>query len=303
MIRWLRYHQHAFLLALRRWLGNPYAALFATLAMAAALALPGSLYLGYANLAQLGGRMPVQPQITLYLKADIDGATLARLRQRLVHDGSLANARFVSKADALAQLRADGLANPLAGLSDNPLPDAWVLTPKDPSPGVLARLSREYAGWPGVDQISSDNIWAKRLAAALAVVRILALFITALFAIAIAAIAANTIRSATLARREEIQVSRLIGASDAYLRLPYLYQGLLQGLAAGATTLLILALLMSLLDGPVDTLSALYGSRYSLLFLSPAQQALLGGLPALFSWFGAWLSVTRTLHRVDRPSS
>ena len=302
-MRWLRYHRHAFLLALRRWLGNPYAALFATLAMAAALALPGSLYLGYANLAQLGGRLPAQPQITLYLKADIDGATLARLRQRLMHDGELASARFVSKTDALAQLQADGLANPLAGLSDNPLPDAWVLTPKDPSPGALAHLSREYANWPGVDQISSDRMWAERLAAALALVQTLALFIAALFAIALGAIAGNTIRSATLARREEIQVSRLIGASDAYLRLPYLYQGLLQGLAAGAATLLILALLMSLLDGPVGTLSALYGSRYSLLFLSPSQQALLVCFPALFSWLGAWLSVTRTLHRVDRPSS
>lgn len=302
-MRWLRYHRQAFLLALRRWLGSPYAALFATLAMAAALALPGSLYLGYANLAQLGGQLPAQPQITLYLKTGLDGPTLARLRRRLVHDADLASARFVSKADALAQLQAAGLADPLTGLSGNPLPDAWVLTPKDPRPGTLARLSREYAAWPGVDRVSSDSLWARRLAAALAVVQTVTVFIAALFAIALAAIAANSVRSATLARREEIQVSRLIGASDAYLRLPYLYQGLLQGLAAGGTTLLILALLMNLLDGPVGTLSALYGSRYALLFLSPAQQAFLVCFPALFSWLGAWFSVTRTLHRVDRSSS
>ena len=303
MTQWLRHHRQAFLLALRRWLGNPFAALFAALAMAAALALPGSLYLGYLNIMQLAGRLPARPEITLYLKADLGAPTLARLQQQLQHDGKLAQARFVSKTDALAQLQADGLADPLAGLSANPLPDAWVLIPKDPAPQALARLTRQYAALPEVEQVSSDSNWAKRLAAALAVVQSLTLFIAGLFAIALAAISANTVRSATLARREEIQVSRLIGASDAYLRLPYLYHGLLQGLAAGGATVLILAVLMSMLAGPVRALSALYGSTFSLLFLSPTQQAILVCAPAAFSWLGAWFSVTRTLHRVDQLRS
>lgn len=303
MTQWLRYHQQAFLLALRRWLANPYAALFATLAMAAALALPGSLYLGYLNIMQLAGRLPAKPEITLYLKGNLAGTALSRLQQRIEHDSALAHARFVSKAAALAQLQAEGLANPLAGLSDNPLPDAWVLTPKDPSPHALARLSQEFGSWPEVDQVSSDSVWAQRLAATLAVVKTVTLFIAALFAIALAAISANAVRSSTLARREEIQVSRLIGASDGYLRLPYLYQGLLQGLAAGAATLLILAVLMAVLDGPVKALSALYGSTFPLLFLNPPQQAILVCAPAAFSWLGAWLSVTRTLHRVDQLRS
>lgn len=303
MTQWLRHHHQAFLLALRRWLGNPFAALFATLAMAAALALPGSLYLGYLNIMQLAGRLPARPEITLYLKAALDTPTLARLQQQLQHDSALAQARFVSKADALAQLQTDGLANPLAGLSDNPLPNAWVLTPKDPAPQALARLTQKYAAWPEVEQVSSDSSWAKRLAAALVVVKSLTLFIAGLFAIALAAISANTVRSAALARREEIQVSRLIGASDAYLRLPYLYHGLFQGLAAGGATVLILAVLMSMLDGPVRALSALYGSTFPLLFLSPPQLALLVCVPAAFSWLGAWFSVTRTLYRVDQLRS
>ena len=303
MTQWLRHHRQAFQLALRRWLGNPFAALFATLAMAAALALPGSLYLGYLNIMQLAGRLPARPEITLYLKADLDTPTLARLQQQLQHDGKLAQARFVSKADALAQLQADGLADPLAGLSTNPLPDAWVLVPKDPAPQALAHLTRKYAALPEVGQVSSDSNWAKRLAAALAVVQELTLFIAGLFAIALAAISANTVRSATLARREEIQVSRLIGASDAYLRLPYLYHGLLQGLAAGGATILILGVLVSMLAGPVSALGALYGSTFPLLFLSPTQQAILVCAPAAFSWLVAWFSVTRTLHRVDQLRS
>jgi cell division transport system permease protein len=286
--------------ALSRFWHTPLASLFTLLAVGVAISLPASLYLGIANLATLAGSLPTQPEISLYLSRDASQEQVRRVRQALTGRKDLNNARYVSRDNALKSLaEAGGLSDIAAGLDSNPLPDAWVLTPADPEPAALENLRTELEKLPGVGEVHLDSQWAARLQAALHIGRTLVALLGGLFAFALMAISGNAIRSQILARRDEIEVSRLIGASDRYIRRSFLYHGTLQGLMGGLMALLILLLLAAALQGPVTGLATLYASPFHLAFLKLSEQGLVLLLAALSGWAGAWLSVGRTLRQVD----
>jgi cell division transport system permease protein len=152
---------------------------------------------------------------------------------------------------------------------------------------------------PGVAEAQLDSAWAERLHAALAIGRTGVLLLAGLFAVALVAITGNAIRALILARRDEIQISRLIGATDRYIRRPFLYLGALQAFLGGVAAFAVLALAGFLLADPVARLAALYGSAYQLQPPSLAEvSAVLAGT-TLLGWLGAWLTVARTLRQVE----
>jgi cell division transport system permease protein len=144
-----------------------------------------------------------------------------------------------------------------------------------------------------------DSQWADRLQAALAIGRTGVWLLAGLFAIALIAISGNAIRAQVLSRRDEILVSRLIGATSRYIRRPFLYLGALQGLLGGLAAGGVLAVAGWMLRAPVAHLASLYGSTFELLPPTGIEIALVLGLTTLFGWLGAWLSVTRALHQVE----
>lgn len=299
MIGWMRHHKHALASALRRLRIQAFTTLLTALAMGVAISLPSGLYLGLGNLSRVAGELPAQPEISLFLdtkaSAEQKQAIAARLKQ-----SDIADARFVPKDEALAALSASqDLADITAGLTENPLPDAWVVRPQASSRDALARLSDSLAKLPGVAETHLDSQWAERLQAALAIGRTSVWLLAGLFAIALIAISGNAIRAQVLARRDEILVSRLIGATDRHIRRPFLYLGALQGLFGGLAAGAVLAVAGSILHAPVERLAGLYGSTFHLLPPSGAEIAVVLGLTSLFGWLGAWLSVTRTLHQVE----
>jgi len=299
MIGWLRHQKHALASALRRLSAQPLAALLTALAMGVAISLPSGLYLVLGNLNQLAGDLPTQPEISVFLKADVSSeqnkAIAARLKQT-----DIAQARHVSKEEALAALGADqDLADITAGLTQNPLPDAWVVRPQATSREALARIADDLTQFPGVAETHLDSQWAERLQAALAIGRTGVWFLAGLFAVALIAISGNAIRAQVLSRRDEILVSRLIGATDRHIRRPFLYLGALQGLLGGLAAGSVLALAGGMLRSPVENLASLYGSAFHLLPPESTEIALVLGLTTLFGWIGAWISVARALRQVE----
>ena len=299
MIGWLRHHKHALAAALHRLGAQAFTTLLTALAMGVAISLPSGLYLGLANLDRVAGDLPAQPEISLFLDARASAeqkqAIAARLKQP-----DIAQARFVPKDEALAALSASqDLADITAGLTENPLPDAWVVRPQDASREALVRISGSLGKLPGVAETHLDSQWAERLQAALDIGRTVVWVLGALFAIALIAISGNAIRAQVLARRDEILVSRLIGATDWHIRRPFLYLGALQGLFGGLAAGGVLAVSGTILQAPVEHLASLYGSTFHLLPPGGAEITLVLGLTTLFGWLGAWLSVTRTLHQVE----
>jgi cell division transport system permease protein len=299
MISWLRHQKHALKSALRRLLGHPVATLLTALAMGVAISLPSGLYLLLGNLDQLAGNLPAQPEISVFLDADLSTAQKQAIAARLKQP-DIAQARYVSKEDALATLSAaQDLTDITAGLTQNPLPDAWVVRPRESSREGLTRVSDALTKLPGVAETHLDSQWADRLQAALAIGRTGVWLLAGLFAIALIAISGNAIRAQVLSRRDEILVSRLIGATSRYIRRPFLYLGALQGLLGGLAAGGVLAVAGWMLRAPVAHLASLYGSTFELLPPTGIEIALVLGLTTLFGWLGAWLSVTRALHQVE----
>ena len=299
MIGWVRHQKHALAAAVRRLTAQPVATVLTALAMGVAISLPGGLYLMLGNLNRLAGDLPAQPEISVYLDAAATAAQKQAIAARL-KQSDIAQARYVSRDDALAALSAaQDLADITAGLTQNPLPDAWVVRPQAASRAGLARVADALGQLPGVAETHLDSQWADRLQAALAFGRTGVWLLAGLFAVALIAISGNAIRAQVLARRDEIQVSRLIGATDRYIRRPFLYLGALQGLLGGLAAGAVLAAAGAILRAPVERLAGLYGSAFHLLPPSGIEIVAVLGLTTLFGWLGAGLSVTRTLHQVE----
>lgn len=302
MMRWLRYQAQALAAARRRLLAQPVATLLAALAMGVAISLPAGLYLALATVDRLAGTLPTRPEISVFLTPDASERDRAAIKARL-EQGDIAGSRFVSRDDALARLATtQGLTDVTAGLDENPLPDAWIMQPRDISRAELTRLAEELERLPGVSEAHLDSQWAERLQAGLGLGRAIVWVLAALFAIALIAISGNTIRAQVLARRDEIQVSRLIGATDRHVRRPFLYLGALQGLLGGLAAGGVLAIAGTALRAPVERLATLYGSTFQLLPPSPEEIVLVLAATALSGWIGAWFSVSRTLRMVDKPT-
>lgn len=299
MIGWLRHQKHALTAALRRLRSQAFTTLLTALAMGVAISLPSGLYLVLGNLSGLAGDLPAQPEISVYLDAGVSTVQKQAIAARLKQP-DIAEARFVPRDEALAALSAaQDLSDITAGLTQNPLPDAWVVRPRASSREELARVAGDLGKLAGVAETHLDSQWADRLQTALAIGRTGVWLLGGLFAIALVAISGNAIRAQVLARRDEILVSRLIGATDRYIRRPFLYVGALQGLLGGLAAGGVLVAAGGVLRAPVDRLAGLYGSAFHLLPPTALEVAIVLGLTTLFGWLGAWFSVTRALHQVE----
>jgi cell division transport system permease protein len=150
-----------------------------------------------------------------------------------------------------------------------------------------------------VESVLADSVWAARLQAILRIGQYLVSLLTVLFGLALMAIASNAIRAQILARRDEIEVSRLIGATDRFIRRPFLYYGALQGALGALAASGLVGILGWVLAAPVGKLASLYGSPFVLILMSPGEGLLILGAATFSSWLGAWLAVSRTLRHID----
>jgi cell division transport system permease protein len=289
MKAWLRQHRQAFARALRR-----IGALNA-LVIGIALALPAGGYALLESLRSVAGRLTVEPQISVFLDAKrADSSALAATIKR---DPRVSRLRFVPRERALKELAAvQGLPELVAVLGRNPLPDAFVVTAADAS---IEPLAADLAKLPGVAHVQADALWARRLATIARLARVALWLLAGLLGAALIAVTFNTIRLQILTQREEIEVSKLIGATDAFIRRPFYYVGLLHGLAGGALALLLVAVTLALLNREVRTLAESYGSEFRFAFLAPIDALAFLGFAALLGWLGAHLSVNRHLRAIE----
>lgn len=303
MTGWLARHWHTFWLIARRLARTPFATLLTAGVIGIALSLPVGFYALLANLGQAAGGIAAEPQITLFLSLDAGAGEVRQIEARLKQHAGVRSARFVPRAEALRELAQNaGLEDVAAGIERNPLPDAFVVNAADATADALEQLRREMQKWPGVEIAQLDSAWAKRLDALLELGRKITLILAALLSFALIAISGNTIRLQILTQREEIEVSKLIGATNRFIRLPFLYQGALQGLAGGAAAWLIVTASLGLLNGSVAELAAAYGSTFRLQPLSPGGTASLLMFSAGLGWIGAFLAVGHYLRRLEASS-
>jgi cell division transport system permease protein len=289
----------AFAGTLARFARAPLATALNVIVIGIALALPAGLYLVLVNVQALARGLATDPQLTVFLALEAGAADVQRLEKRLRQHPAVRAVRFISREQALQELKAStGLADVVDSLPANPLPDAFVIEPRETAAQALESLREEVSRWPGVSYVQLDTVWVQRLEAGLKLARLALALLAALFAVALIAIAFNTIRLQILTRREEIEVAKLIGASDAFIRRPFLYFGALQGLAGGIAAWSILWGAVALLNTALAELSRLYATPLALALLEPEDSLSLLLFSTTLGWVGAWLSVNQHLARL-----
>lgn len=296
MTAWLHQHRDALLLALRRLTATPLNTLLSLLAIGIALALPAGGQMLVGNALQLARNAAPTPQISVFLSLEASRQVAVDLEVRLGRHPGIRTLRFVPKEDTLARMKsAEGLGDVIEVLPRNPFPDAFVIDPKDEAPAAMEALAQELKKLPRVEHVQLDSAWVRRLDALLKLGRTGVMLLAALLGVGLVAITFNTIRLQVLTQRSEIDVSRLLGATDGYIRRPFLYLGALQGLLGGAAAWAIVWAATAWLRAPIGELAQLYNLNFALHPLGGAESAGLLGLAAALGWGGAALSLRQHL--------
>ena len=295
MINWLYLHLRAIGHALGRLAGQPLGTLLSALVVGIALSLPGGGYLLLDNVSSLVRGVSGTPEISVFLAAEAGEQDVAAIEQRLKAEPALASYRFVPRDEGLRQLEAAGLGDVLGGLKSNPLPDAFVIAPRGENPAVFAELAARMQAWPKVAHVQLDSAWVERLHALLGLGRSAVLILAGLLGFALIIVTFNTIRLQILTQRQEIAVSRLLGATDPFIRRPFYWFGGLQGMLGGLVALGTIWLGVQALGQPVARLAETYGAVFQLS--GPDWRAALAivAFAALLGWLGAVISVRRHL--------
>lgn len=298
---WLEHHGYSIVASLGRLLRKPWASLLTITVMALALALPLGLWVVLQNVQRLGGHVQAAREVTVFLTPGLDAAKAAALAQTLRARPDVAAVQRILPEQALAQLRQrDDLAAAIDALGPDAaraaLPEALRVVPRTDERALVQALQ----ALPEADHVQFDAQWRERLQAWLGLGIRVAQVLAVLLGLGAVLVVGNTVRLDIQARREEIGVLQLLGASDGFVRRPFLYLGAWYGLAAGALALAILAAAGLALQAPLAALAARYGSTFTLRGLDPpAAAAVLAGA-GLLGWLGAGL-VTGHYLRQTRP--
>jgi cell division transport system permease protein len=301
---WLEWHAQTLLASLGRLVRAPAGTLLTMGVIGIALALPTALGLVVDNARVASGGWQDALDLSIYLKTDVPEATGRQLAEHLATRPDLATVRFVGPAEGLAEFRRwSGLGTALDALRDNPLPGLLVVRPRAVMTGLDAvaveRLAAELRALPGVDQVQLDTEWVRRFTAILEALRRAALLIAGLLALAVLMIVGNTIRLDIDARRAEIEVVKLVGGSDGFVRRPFLYGGFWYGLGGALLGSVLVGALVIAFRAPVAQVASAYGSAFALRGLDVHATLALWAAGAGLGWTGAFLAATRHLRRIE----
>lgn len=285
--------------SLHRLFSHPFGSFFTCLVMGITLSLPMGLSLLLHNVERLGGSWQRAAQISLFLDLKATDSQGQDLREQIEKMPDVIEAQLISRDDALKELQEQsGLGEALKELPDNPLPAVISVTPKQIDKAQLDALRQRLSELPGVQQAQLDLVWVERLSAILKLGDRFVFGLTILLVLTLLLVIGNTIRLHIENRRNEIEVIKLVGGTDGYVRRPFLYMGALYGLGAGILSWALLAFGLDWLNGAVVNLAGLYGSDFGLAGVPVDDGLSLTVGAVLLGWIGAWLAVARHLREL-----
>ncbi|KRG68248.1 cell division protein FtsX [Stenotrophomonas terrae] len=299
LFTWLNHHLHSVVFSLGRAARKPWATALTVAVMALALVLPLGLSIALDNLKHFAGSVQQSRDINLFLKTDVDAAAAQQLVTSLRARADVGEVLLRTPDEGLAELRQNaGLGEAIDALGENPLPTLLIVTPAN---GDDAALAKSLETLPQADLVQHDALWRQRLDGWLNFGARLVQVLSALLGLGAALVVGNTVRLDIQARREEIGVLQLLGASDGFIRRPFVYLGAWYGLAAGALALGLIALCGLALRPPLANLSQSYGSPFTLHGLDLLHSGMVLVGTTILGWLGAWL-VTGHFLRQTRPT-
>jgi len=296
------HHLRVSLASLGRLYAQPIATLMTAAVIAIALALPVGLYIGLTNIGQVSTGWDGSTQISLFLHTHVKEADAKKLKRRLEKHKDIKKVELISKKKGLEQFKEiSGFGDALKYLDKNPLPIVLVVHPRTLAnqPDRSTKLMKDLGRNKLVELAQLDVQWVKRLYTFIEIANRSILVISLMLAIAVLLIVGNTIRLDIQNRREEIEVSKLIGASDAFIRRPFLYTGFWYGVIGGTLAWLITMLSLMVMEEPIHKLALLYHSDFRLSGLGAGNTLLLIIISCSLGLIGSWIAVSRHLKDIE----
>jgi cell division transport system permease protein len=298
---WAMRHVNTATAALGRLLRAPFASLMTVLVIGVTLALPAALHLVIKNAQLISASWDNAMDFSVYLHTGVTLADAQRLADIINQRADVENVTLITAEDALNEFREQsGFGEALDHLSVNPLPHTLVVRPGSANTQVsMGLLSEELGNLPEADFVQVDTEWVQRFHAILNILQRAILIGAGLLAAAIVVIIGNTIRLDIQNRREEIEVTKLIGASNAFVRRPFLYTGLWYGMAGGLLALALVRYGLFALENPVSRLAGLYSSPFRVLALDLRESIIIAGTGILLGLIGSWVAAARHMRRIE----
>lgn len=285
-------HAHALFSSLGRLVASPFTSIMTIAVLAIAISLASGFHILVVNLQQLTGNLETSNQISLFLRDDVSDAHANKLADSIRQNASVQDVKLITRAQALAEFQTfSGFGAAINVLEKNPLPIVLQVLPKNSLEDKegLESLLKNFQQSPEVDIAQMDLQWVERLQSIMAVARLFATLLNVMLGGAVLFIIGNTIRLELHNRRNEVVIAKLVGATNSFIRRPFLYTGFWIGFISGVSAWFIVTTLMLILRQPVEKLSGLYEGGFHLLFLSFTETLALIGVSSALGVLGSWV--------------
>jgi cell division transport system permease protein len=288
--------------ALGRMVRQPVGSLLTVTVIGIALCLPVALHLLVVNGKAITSSWDSAVDLTAYLKTGQSSDVVQKLATKLRQRPDISNVDVIPADKALEEFRElSGFGEALDALTSNPIPDVLVIRPAEEnlSASSVKLLADELSNWKEIDLVQVDTAWVERFHGLLSILRRAVTLAAGVLAVGVVVIVGNTIRLDIQNRKNEIEVCKLIGASDAFIRRPFLYSGFWYGLGGAFIALLVVNATLLLLQQPIRQVAGLYGSNFELMGLDPAFTLLILAGGSGLGWLGSWLAATRHMRLIE----
>lgn len=299
---WIERHVQTLVSSLGKLVRQPFATVLTVGVIGLGLALPACLYLVVLNASAVTEGIGSTVQLSAYLKIPMTAEQAQKVLRSIEARDDVLDARLVTPEEGLRQFEdMSGFGDALKALGDNPLPYAITLRPAPlfDSPQAVESLADELRTLPEIEIVQVDTEWVRRLDAILDALRQVVLLAAGLLGLGVVAIVGNTIRLDIYGRRDEIEVIKLVGGSNAFVRRPFLYSGTWYGLGGGLLAWALVAAAVGLLAGPIERVATLYASTFRLHGLGRDGILALVAGGALLGWIGSWITASYHLRRIE----
>ena len=297
---YLLHHLKSLLFSLDKIYQAPTTTIMTVAVIGITLSLPGGFYLFLKNIDAISGDFRSSSQIGLYLDLDISEKQARALEKQIAKMENVTSTRFISRESSLEEFRQNsGFGKSIDTLSSNPLPHTIIVEPDEADTFTVRNLLNSLQAMPEVEIAKLDTEWLERLYTIIEIAKRSVIIITILFAFAVLLIIGNTIRLDIQNRYQEIIVTKLIGATDAFIRRPFLYGGVWYGLLGGIISWLIVEIGYIAIAGPLERLNLLYQSDMNLITFSFHDFIILITSSTLLGLAGSWIAVARHLNQIE----
>jgi cell division transport system permease protein len=297
---WLLHHLQSMVFSLGKIYRSPTTTVMTVAVIGITLSLPGGFYLFLKNIDAISGDFRSTTQISLFLDLDVKEDRARALEKEIAAMEQVKSTRFISREQSLEEFRRDsGFGKSIDTLSSNPLPHTIVVEPGQVDTFTARNLQNSLQAMPEIEIAKLDTEWLERLYTIIEIAQRSVTIITILFAFAVLLIIGNTIRLDIQNRYQEIVVAKLIGATDAFIRRPFLYGGVWYGLLGGIICWLIVEIGYLAIAGPLGRLNLLYQSEMTLITFSLHDFLILILSSTVLGLAGSWIAVARHLSKIE----